>query len=105
MFALGGYNHFDRDAIDMDQLWIGTRIGDPAFVGVKYIYTTQVEQSAHGISYFAGVLTPTSERIGIGIMVGYDDTGLDRPSVLAPKGDYFWTAFMLQLTLFPAPQP
>jgi hypothetical protein len=99
VFAMAGYTNLDRDVLDMEQWWIGLRAGDPAFAGAKYIYTSQARESASGISAFLGVMTPTSERLAVGIMVGYDWSGLEN---YPQSGEFFWTAVLLQLTLFPA---
>lgn len=97
LFALGGYSQFDDDAFDMDQWWIGLRAGDPAFIGVKYIYTSLRDDDASGVSVFAGVLKPTSQHIAIGAMAGYDITGHD----FLDKDEFWWVTVVLQLTLFP----
>jgi hypothetical protein len=108
LFVMGGYSAFDDDAIDMNQVWMGVRLGDPVFFGVKYIYTDQdlpdtyfaeYEEETSGVSFFGGFLTPTSRHIGVGAMGGLDLTGLEFPE---GRDDLWWAQLVLQVTLFPA---
>jgi hypothetical protein len=102
LFATGGFTNFDDDAFDMEQWWAGARIGLPFFAGIKYIHTTQTvlghTDSGDGWSVFGGFLFPTSEHLGVGLMMGYDDTSMDSPWT----EDFWWAAAVLQLTLRPA---
>jgi hypothetical protein len=99
LFALAGYTAFDDDVVDMDQWWVGLRVGDPAFIGVKYIYTSQRDEHTNGVSGFVGILKPTSQHVAVGATLGLDDT-----AGLFPHEQFWWLTFLLQLTLFPAEQ-
>jgi hypothetical protein len=96
LFALGGYTHFDDDFYDMDQVWLGLALGDPLFVGAKYIYTSLEDYNGHGISAFAGILIPAGEHFALGAMSGFDATNLDDFPL---DSGYWWASFVLQLNI------
>jgi hypothetical protein len=95
LFAMAGFTRFDRDALDMDQWWIGMRLGDPVFIGAKYNYSTQEGVSASGIGGLFGFMVAAAPHVGVGATLGYDTTGLDSPRT----DNLWWMTFQLQVTL------
>jgi hypothetical protein len=95
LFAMAGFTRFDRDALDMDQWWIGIRLGEPVFIGAKYNYSTQRDESASGIGGLFGFMVAAAPHVGVGATLGYDSTGLDSPRT----DNLWWMTFQLQITL------